>query len=185
MSFHHSPSVALPAQKEYSRVYTKTHIALWRGNTIGENHIANTRRRARHPSSAHTHECLPKRWSVQVRETHMNSWCLLILIMNIPKKALPWSVGDSFLLGTSEEPLALFTVPPKSTHSLPMGPDLHMKWYPSFSSTLAPLSAHMPGSEEAGKAHNWSVSLGWKSVTRVSPPRSTQEWLNIQIYWEM
>lgn len=133
----------------------------------------------------HTHECLPKRWSVQVRETHMNSWCLLILIMNIPKKALPWSVGDSFLLGTSEKPLALFTVPPKSTHSLPMGPDLHMKWYPSFSSTLAPLSAHMPGSEEAGKAHNWSVSLGWKSVTRVSPPRSTQEWLNIQIYWEM
>lgn len=136
-------------------------------------------------SALYTHQCLLKRWSVQVRETHMNSWCLLILIMNIPKKALPWSVGDSFLFGTSEDPLPLFTVPPKSTHSLAIGPDLHMKWYPSFSSTLAPLSAHMPGSEEAGKAHNWSVSLGWKSVTRVSPPRSTQEWLNIQIYWEM
>ncbi len=183
MPVHHSPSVAPPIQKEYSREYTKTHIALWRGNTIHQ--TASQTQIESKTSRLCTHQCLLKRWSVQVRETHMNSWCLLILIMNIPKKALPWSVGDSFLFGTSEDPLPLFTVPPKSTHSLPIGPDLHMKWYPSFSSTLAPLSAHMPGSEEAGKAHNWSVSLGWKSVTRVSPPRSTQEWLNIQIYWEM
>lgn len=80
---------------------------------------------------------------------------------------------------------SLIHSPPKSTYSVPIGPDLHMKWYPSFSSTLAPLSTHMPGSEEAGKAHNWSVSLSWTSVTKVSPPRSTQEWLNTQIYWEM
>lgn len=183
MSFHQSPSVALPIQKEYSRVYTKTHIALWRGNTI---HKTTWQTQIESKTSRLcTHECLPKRWSVQVRETHMNSWCHLILIMNIPKKALPWSVGDSFLFGTSEEPLPSFTVPPKSTYSVPIGPDLHMKWYPSFSSTLAPLSTHMPGSEEAGKAHNWSVSLSWTSVTKVSPPRSTQEWFNIQIYWEM
>lgn len=105
-----------------------------------------------------------------------------------PKRLFPWSVGDSFLFfffGTSEDPLLSFTVSSKSTHSLPIGPDLHMKWYPSFSSTLAPLSTHMPGSEEAGKAHNWSVSLGWKSVTKVSPPRSTQEWLQIQIYCKL
>lgn len=141
------------------------------------------RSKARHPGSVH----ISVYWKDDPckLETHMNSWCLLILIMNIPKKALPWSVGDSFLLVQPRTPYPSFTVPPKSTHSLPIGPDLHMKWYPSFSSTLAPLSAHMPGSEEAGKAHNWSVSLGWKSVTKVSPPRSTQEWLNIQIYWEM
>lgn len=99
-----------------------------------------------------------------------------------PKRLFPdlWEI--LFFLVPPRTPYPLFTVPLKSTHSLPIGPDLHMKWYPSFSSTLAPLSTHMPGSEEAGKAHNWSVSLGWKSVTKVSPPRSTQEWLDIQIY---
>lgn len=183
MSFHHSPSVAPVTQKEYSRVYTKTHIALWRGNTIHQTTWQTDREQ--NISALHTSVFTEKMIYSSQGKTHMNSWCHLILIMNIPQKALPWSVGDSFLFGTSEEPLHLFTVPSKSTYSVPIGPDLHMKWYPSFSSTLAPLSTHMLGSEEAGKAHNWSVSLSRTSVTKVSPPRSTQEWLNIQIYREM
>ena len=115
-------------------------------------------------------------------QTHINSWFLLILIMNIPKKALPWSAGGSFLFGTSEDPLSSFTVSPKSTHSLPIGPDLHMKCCHSFCSTLAPLSAHMPGSEEAGKARNWSVSLGWKVWPGSTPPWRLQGRFNVQVY---
>lgn len=151
--------------------------------TLSTNYMAN-RSRAGHLGSANI-AVYRKDDPWKSGETHMNSWCHLILIMNIPEKALPWSVGASFLFGTSAKPPLLFTIPSKSTYSVPIGPDLHMKWYPSFSSTLAPLSTHMPGSEEAGKAHNWSVSLSWKSVTKVSPPRSMPEQLHIQIYWEM
>lgn len=184
MSFYHSPSVPLLIQKEYSREYTKTHIALWRGNTI---HETTSQTQTESTTSWLCGHRVYRKDDPRDSQTHMNSWCLLILIMNIPKKALPLICGRFFSLffGTSEDPLLSFTVSSKSTHSLPIGPDLHMKWYPSFSSTLAPLSTHMPGSEEAGKAHNWSVSLGWKSVTKVSPPRSTQEWLQIQIYCKL
>lgn len=35
--------------------------------------------------------------------------------------------GRFLSFGTSEEPLPSFTVPPKSTYSVPIGPDLHMK----------------------------------------------------------
>lgn len=184
MSFYHSPSVPLLIQKEYSREYTKTHIALWRGNTIHETTSqtrteSTTSRLCGHrvyrkddPRDSQTHEFM-----MPPHPHHEYS----------QKGSSPdlWEILFSFFFGTSEDPLLSFTVSFKSTHSLPIGPDLHMKWYPSFSSTLAPLSAHMPGSEEAGKAHNWSVSLGWKSVTKVSPPRSTQEWLQIQIYCKL
>lgn len=122
------------------------------------------------------HPCLQKRWSTR-HTRRMNSWCLLILIMNTPH---PAKKGSSLICGS---PFS-HSVPPKSPHSLPARPDLHMKWYPSFSSTPAPLRAHMPGSEEAGKTHNWSVSLGWKSVTRVSPPRSLQDCPDVQISQE-
>lgn len=171
--------------KRNTAEYTKTHIALWRGNTI---HETTSQTQTESTTSWLCGHRVYRKDDPRDSQTHMNSWCLLILIMNIPKKALPLICGRFFSLfffGTSEDPLLSFTVSSKSTHSLPIGPDLHMKWYPSFSSTLAPLSTHMPGSEEAGKAHNWSVSLGWKSVTKVSPPRSTQEWLQIQIYCKL
>lgn len=169
--------------KRNTAEYTKTHIALWRGNTIHKNYIANTDRKQDIPP-LYTPVFTEKMIRASHRDTHE--------FMMPPHPHHEYSQkGSSLICGWffsfwyKRGPLPLFTVPPKSTHSLRIGPDLHMKWYPSFSSTLAPLSAHMPGSEEAGKAHNWSVSLGWKSVTRVSPPRSTQEWLNTQIYWEI
>lgn len=149
------------------------------------NYIANTDRK--HDILALWKSCLPKRWSAGFTDTHEFMMPPHPHHEYSQKGSSPdlWEILFSFFFGTSEDPLLSFTVSSKSTHSLPIGPDLHMKWYPSFSSTLAPLSTHMPGSEEAGKAHNWSVSLGWKSVTKVSPPRSTQEWLQIQIYCKL
>lgn len=70
MSFHHSPSVALLIQKEYSGVYTKTHIALWRGGNTFHGTTWQTPKESKTSSALYTSVFTVKMIRASQGDTH-------------------------------------------------------------------------------------------------------------------